>query len=158
MTEVSGLLRQLYIHSIPTAIFVIVLFLILDRLFFRPITEVMRKRADATVGALEWARKQTNEAEAKSREYAAALHAARVELYSVRQDDRQKALAERESALKAARERGDGLVKEAQASIAAEAAAAKEQLTGASQSLALEITERILGEGLTPNANPGARL
>jgi F0F1-type ATP synthase membrane subunit b/b' len=84
-------------------------------------------------------------AEAKSREYQSALQAARAQIYSARQSDRQQALAEQEAALKRIREQGDRLVKEAQASIAAEAVHAREQLAASSESLALEITERILG-------------
>jgi F-type H+-transporting ATPase subunit b len=157
MTEVLGLLKQLYIHSIPTIIFVIVLFIILDRLFFRPIAEVVKKRRAATVGALEGARKQAAEAEAKAREYEGAIHAARLQIYSARQDDRQRTLAKRDESLKAARERADRLVKEAQGSIAAEAAAAKEQLAASSESLARQITERILGESFAPGLDGGAR-
>lgn len=144
MAGVFGALKQLYIHSIPTIIFVIILFIILDRLFFRPMAEVMKKRKDATVGAIEAARKHAAAAEEKSRQYDAGMRGARTEMYSTLQEDRQKALAERESSLKSAREQADGLIHEAQASIAAEAGAAREQLLASSESLAREITERIL--------------
>lgn len=150
MTNVFGALEQLFIHSIPTVIFVIILFFVLEHIFFRPVAEVMKKRAAATVGAMEWARKQAGAAEQKSREHDAAMQAARLEIYSTRQNDRQSALAEREARLRAARERSEGLVKEAQNSIAAESAAAKEQLAAVSQSLAREITEKILSEDFAP--------
>jgi F-type H+-transporting ATPase subunit b len=150
-------LKQLFIHSVPTVIFVIVLFVILDRLLFRPIANVMKKRQDETTGALERARKQASEAEAKSRAHQAAIQAARLQIYSVRQEDRQKALAERDSSLKAARERSDKLVQEAQASIASESATAREQLTTSSESLARELMERILGEGPAPAIHGGVR-
>jgi F-type H+-transporting ATPase subunit b len=157
MNQIWVSLGQLYIHSTPTVIFVIVLFVILDRLLFRPIADVAKKREDATVGALERARKQASEAEAKSRDYQSAIQAARVQIYAARQEDRQKALAERESTLKAAHERSEKLVKEAQASIAGEAATAREQLSAASESLARELMERILGEGPAPVIHGGAR-
>jgi F-type H+-transporting ATPase subunit b len=150
-------LEQLYIHSIPTIIFVIVLFIVLDRLLFRPVASVMKEREDATTGALERARKQANEAEAKSRDYQSAIQAARTEIYATRQEDRQRGLAERETSLKAAHERSDLLVKEAQASIAAEADAAREQLAASSELLARELMERILGEGPAPAIQGGTQ-
>jgi F-type H+-transporting ATPase subunit b len=157
MNNIWVSLEQLYIHSTPTVIFVIILFVILDRLLFRPIAGVIKKREDATVGALERARKQASEAEAKSRDYQSAIQAARVQIYAARQEDRQKALAERESSLKAAHERTDKLVKEARASITTEAATAREQLTASSESLARELMERILGEGPAPATHGGVR-
>jgi F-type H+-transporting ATPase subunit b len=157
MNQTLWSLEQLYIHSAPTVIFVIVLFIILDRLLFRPIADVMKKREDATAGALERARKQGSDAEAKSRNYQSAIQDARVEIYSARQEGRQKALAERESSLKAARERSDELVQEARASIAVEAATAREELTTSSESLARELMERILGEGPAPTIPGGAQ-
>ncbi|HTV53960.1 MAG TPA: ATP synthase F0 subunit B [Terriglobia bacterium] len=150
-------LKQLFIHSIPTVIFVVVLFIILDRLLFRAIANVMKKREEETSGALERARKRASEAEAKSRAYQSAIQEARAQIYSGRQEDRQKALAERESLLKAVREQSDRLVHEARASIAAEAATAREQLAATSESLARELMERILGEGPAPAAPRGVQ-
>ncbi len=144
MNSVSGMLEQLYVQSIPTILFVLVLLVILDRLFFRPIARVTGKRAEATIGALDRAKKQVGESEARSQEYAAALQAARLEIYTTRQDDRRKALAERERALEVAREEAARLVKEAQGTLASEADAARLELLTVSRTLAAEITEKIL--------------
>jgi F0F1-type ATP synthase membrane subunit b/b' len=147
MSQISGSLGQLYLHSIPTIVFVVILFIILNYLFFRPLAEVMKKRADATEGAIARAREQAGAAEAKSRAYEDAMRAARGEIYAGRQEDRKRALAEREQLLKSARERGEGLVKDAQAALTREAAAAREELAAAANTLAREITEKILGNG-----------
>ncbi|MGH9446453.1 MAG: ATP synthase F0 subunit B [Terriglobia bacterium] len=147
MGQISGSLGQLYLHSLSTVVFVIVLLLILNYLFFRPLAEVMKQRADATEGALARAREQAGAAQAKSREYEDAIRAGRVQIYAARQEDRQRALAERESSLKGARERSEALVKEAQAALAREASAAKEQLAASAHALAREIAEKVLGDG-----------
>jgi F-type H+-transporting ATPase subunit b len=152
MNEVSGLLKQLYISSIPTIIFVIILFIVLERVLFRPLAAVMKRRADATEGAMLKARQQAAEAEAKFQEYAGKIQSARLKMYAARHEDRQKALAERESNLRTARAHADALVKEAQAAIAAEAATAKDQLEASSYALAGEIAGRILAEGVRPGA------
>jgi F-type H+-transporting ATPase subunit b len=156
MNQTFGALEQLYIRSIPTVVFVIVLFLILDYLFFGPIARVMNRRAEATEGAIEAARKQASLAEEKSHQYDSAIQAARFEIYSARQEERRRALEEREQLQKTTRARAELMVKEAQTSIATEAATAKEQLTASSESLAMEITERILGDHLAPQVNERA--
>ena len=52
-------LGHLFLQTVPTVIFVFLLFLILDRIFFSPLTAVLKKREELTVGALARAREQT---------------------------------------------------------------------------------------------------
>lgn len=150
MGDTLRLLQHDFISSIPTVVFVIILLIILERLLFRPLADVMKKRADGSVGAQEHAREVVEAAKTKSREYEAALQTARLEVYNFRQSERNKALAEHESALKAARARADGLVKNAQTALAAEVSAAKQQLEASCRDLAAEITKRILADGASP--------
>ena len=145
MGDAFRLVELLFVRSLPTVIFVIILLAILDRFFFRPVAEVMKRRAEKTVGALAHAREQVNEAGAKSRQYESALQAAKIEIYRQRQADHLKALAEQEGALRAARERAEALAKEAQATLASEVALARRQLSVSRQTLATEIVEKILG-------------
>lgn len=143
----AKLLGLLFVRSIPTVVFVIILLAILDRLFFRPIAEVMKKRAEGTVGAMARAREQMNQAQAKTQEYESALRAAKMELYRQRQADHARVVEEHEAALRTARAHSEQLVKEAQAAIALEAAAAREQLRAGGHALAKEIADKILGGG-----------
>lgn len=145
MSDAFKLVGLLFVRSAPTVIFVIILLAILDRLFFRPIADVMKKRAEGTVGALARAREQVSEAEGKSRQYESALQAARLEVYSQRQAEHQNALDEQDNALRAARGRSEALVREAQTALAAEVERARQQLAGSCQALGQEITEKILG-------------
>lgn len=141
------LLGLLFVRSIPTVVFVIILLAILDRLFFRPIAEVMKERTEATVGAMARAREQMSQAQTKSQQYESALRAAKMELYRQRQADHAKVLQEQDAALREARAHSEQLVKDAQAAIAAEAAAAREQLRAGGQTLANEIADKILRGG-----------
>ncbi|MGH9469109.1 MAG: hypothetical protein ACRD1N_02050 [Terriglobia bacterium] len=150
MGDTLKLLQYDFLSSIPTAIIVIILLVILERIFFRPIAEVTKRRAEASTGAQEFAREQIAAAAAKSKEYDDALRAARLAVYNSREQERRNALTERDAALKTARERAEGLVKKAQAAVAAEVASAKEQLAASSQALAAEITGRILEDGGSP--------
>ncbi len=157
MGDTLRLLQHDFLSSIPTIVFVILLLIILERLFFRPIAKTMEKRAERTVGALERAKEWVGAAEAKSRQYESALLAARQELYHRSQEERQKALAEREKALKAARERSEELVKNAQQALATEVSVAKQQLSSSCQTLAEEIAEILLAESAVPTADRGNR-
>src|SRR5579875_3900967 len=135
MGDTLRLLQHDFLSSIPTIVFVILLLIILERLFFRPIAKTLEKRAERTVGALERAKEQVSAAEAKSRQYESALAAARQELYN----------------------RADELVKNAQQALATEVSIAKQQLSSSCQALAEEIVETLLAESAVPTADGGNR-
>src|SRR6516164_3672503 len=101
MGETLRQLGHLFVQSAPTVIFVFLLSAILDRLFFRPLTAVLRQREEETLGALRRSRELSAAAEAKAKEYEAAFQAARQEVYRLREADRRTVLQEREEMLKA---------------------------------------------------------
>ena len=150
MSETFKLLQQLFLSSIPTVVFVIILLVILDRLFFRPVADAIKERAGKTEGALERARKQVAAAETRSREYEDAVRAARQQIYSQRQEEKRKAEAERDTTLRLARERAEALVKSAEATVAGEVSVAKQQLTTSCQALAEELANKIISGGVQP--------
>ena len=76
MGDILSQLSHLLVQSLPTVVFVFLLTVVLDWLFFKPLTGVLKQREEATVGALARAREQAAAAEAKAREYEAALQAA----------------------------------------------------------------------------------
>jgi F-type H+-transporting ATPase subunit b len=147
MGEILSQVGHLFLEATPTIVFVFILLIILDRLFFRPVTEVLKQREEATLGALARAREQAAAAEARAREYEAAFLAARQEIYRQREAERRTSLSERESILKKAREQSEGMLREAQASLWAEVAATKKELDSACRSLAEEIAEAVLTPG-----------
>jgi len=154
MAEVFRQLGHLFVQTIPTVIFVSLLALILERLFFRPLGRVLKQREEATLGALDRAREESAAAEAKFKEYEAAFQAARQEVYRLRESDRRTGLQEREEMLSSARARAESALKDAQAALHAEAESVKQQLTGITRSLALEVTRTVLGEA-TPRGPEG---
>ncbi|MGH9355083.1 MAG: ATP synthase F0 subunit B [Terriglobia bacterium] len=155
MNETFKLLHQLFVSSIPTLVLFLILLAVLERLFFRPVANVMKERSAKTEGALAQAREQAGAAEAKSTEYENALFAARQEIYGRRLEEKHKAQSEREDALRSARERAEGLVKSAQATLAAEVSASRQQLSVSSKALAEDIANRILSGGI-PSGNGSA--
>lgn len=145
MGETLNQLGRLFVQSIPTVIFVFVLLLILERLFFRPLTAILRQREEATTGALARAREQAAAAEAKAREYEAAFQAARQEVYRLREMERKAALGERENALKNTRAQSEMWLKQAKDGLAKQVEATKLELETSCRSLAHDIAEAVLG-------------
>jgi F-type H+-transporting ATPase subunit b len=151
-------LGQLFIQTIPTVVLVFFLFIILDRILFRPLTGVMKQREELTVGALVRAREQMATAETKTKEYEAAFQSARQEIYRQREIDRHTNLEQRDAALRKTREQAEVLIREAQAALTAEVARAKAELDAACQPLAEEISESLVGPETTPGGQGRLRL
>ena len=145
MSVIFDQLGHLFLRTIPTVILVFLLFVILDRIFFRPLMAVLKQREKLTVGALARAREQATAAETKTRQYEDAFQAARQEVYRQREADRRASLEERESTLQKARDLAEVLMREAQAQLAQEVASAKAELEAACRPLAQEISERLVG-------------
>src|SRR5213595_1302044 len=148
MNDILRQLGSLFAQSAPTALLVLLLLVILDRIFFTPLAKVLREREAASSGALERAKEHRKMVDAKAAEYEARFQAARQDVYRRREIERQKALAEREQELRRARDQAEVWLKEALAGIAKEADAARASLGEACRSLATEIADTILGESL----------
>jgi F-type H+-transporting ATPase subunit b len=156
MGDILNQLEQLFLQSIPTVVFVFFLLVILEWLFFRPLTRVLREREEATVGALARAREQSATAEDKAREYEAAFQAARQEVYRQREAERKAALHERETTLQKGREQSEVWRQGAQATLRKDAEAVKQDLQTACRSLAQEITEVVLNTSPRSERKGGA--
>ena len=156
MGDILNQLEQLFLQSIPTVVFVFFLLVILDWLFFRPLTRILRKREEATVGALARAREQSAAAEDKAREYEAAFQAARQEVYRQREAERKTALRERETTLQKAREQSEVWRQGAQATLRKDVEAVKQDLQAACRSLAQEITALVLDTAPSSEGKRGA--
>lgn len=149
MGEILAKLAQLFIQTIPTVVFVFALYFILGRFLFAPLSAVMKKREEATTGAMARAREQNELAEQKARQYESSFQAARQEVYRQRESDRRTILQDRDAALKHAKQQSETLLGEAQASLGKEVARNKQELEASCQSLGQEIAETILGGGAT---------
>lgn len=158
MGQITTQLGHLFAQSIPTAIFVLLLLVFLDRLFFRPLSQTLDARAKATDGALAEARQRAAEAEEKLRGYERAIQAARQEIYHHREEARNRALGEREQRLQGARAHAQSLVKDAKVDLNKETAVAKVTLKTAVDSLASEVTNSFFSPRLPKGGQGGARV
>src|SRR5437899_1762718 len=144
MEETLRALGEILLRAVPTFVLVFLLYLYLDRMFFRPLGRVLEKRYEATEGARKLADESLAKAAAKTAEYEAAMRAARAEVYHEMSALRQQLQDERAAAIEAARQQAEGQIREAKAQLAQEVAKLKQGLAGESDTLANQIAQFIL--------------
>jgi len=155
MGEIISQLGHLFLRATPTIIVVFLLFVILDRIFFRPLLSILKQREESTVGALARAREQVAAAEAKTRQYEDALQNARQEVYRQREAYRRTHLSGRDAALLQARQQAEVMIRNAQAGLAADVARTKTELDSACKLLAEEISQTLLEPASPPGPGGG---
>jgi F-type H+-transporting ATPase subunit b len=144
MEETLRALGDLIIQALPTFFLVILLHFFLKSVFFKPLEKVLKARTEATEGARRAAAASLASAEAKAAAYEESLRAARNEIYQEQEQTRRQWRAQQTSQIQDGRRRADQLVKDAQAQLAVQAAAAKAELNANAQSLANQITDAVL--------------
>lgn len=124
---------------------VLALAVILDRLVFKPILQVIKKREDAVTAARVLADQAAAEARAAAEEFERKTQAARAGIYRQMDEMRQAALADRAALVDATRKEAESALAEATTRLAQEVAAARATLDQDAQALAADATSQILG-------------
>lgn len=148
MEEILHALSGILLKAVPTFVFVILLNFFLKYAFFRPLDRVLKARFEATEGARQRAEQTLALAEKRTREYEAAMRAARAEIYLAQEQLHQRLEKERRTEVTVARAAADEAVRKAKAEISADAARAKKDLEQQSEMLAAEIAEAVLGRSV----------
>src|SRR5258708_24591062 len=78
-------LGGILLRAVPTFLLIIFLHFYLKSIFFKPLEKVLKARYDATEGARKLAEQALEQAAAKTKQYEAALFAARTELYQAQE-------------------------------------------------------------------------
>ncbi len=153
MTDLVHQIGELFLRAVPVALIVLVFYLIMRSLFFRPLLKVMAERDARTIGAQKAAEAAQNAAAEKIRQYEEALMQARAKVYMEQEAERKKLLDERAAVLKEARNKATAEVNSAKEIVAGEFSAAKKDLEATSSQLAAEITRRILQAPPSPGGS-----
>ena len=138
--QLGGILLQ----AVPTILLLLLLHIYLKVVFFKPLEQVLHKRYEATDGARKLAQESLERAAQKTREYEAAMRAARAEIYQSQEQLHKRLQEEQTVRWKAARAEADTMIDGAKAALAADAEAAKASLARESEALASQIAETIL--------------
>jgi F-type H+-transporting ATPase subunit b len=137
-------LGEILVQALPTFFLVLLLFLYLKAMFYKPLEQVLAQRDEATQGARQKAADALDRAESKAAAYEEQIRVARNEIYREQEEVRNRWREEQAAQIATARQRTETLVKQARLELAEEAEQAKATLTGNSQALADQITRAIL--------------
>ncbi len=144
MDETLRQVGELLLGSIPTIIFMLLLWGAYAVLVHKPLSQVLSERRSKTEGAVEKARADIAAAEARTAEYEQHLREARVEIFKAQEARRQAAAQRRAEALAEARKRAQAEIDKARAAIEQDKLAAQERLQAESSKLASEIIRVVL--------------
>src|SRR5437867_2581178 len=139
MDQTLSALGDILLKALPTFFLVILLYVYLRKVFFKPLGAVLEARREATEGARKRAEEMFRKAEQKAAEYESALQAARGEIFREQDTERQKALDAQAARVKEARVQADAQLRQARERIAADVAAAKQSLHAQADILAEQV-------------------
>src|SRR6266436_1970334 len=137
-------LGELFLQAVPTVLIILLFYIILRAIFFKPLLAVMAERDARTAGAQKAAEAAQAAAAEKVKQYQEALKRARGQVYAEQEAARKKLLEERAAQLKEARAKASAEVGAAKERIAGELAAARSEVEATVSHLSAEIARRIL--------------
>src|SRR5947207_6494085 len=140
----SGPLGGLLLGSVPTVIFIVLLYGLYTALVHKPLVKVLAERHSRTEGAVERARADIAAAEARTAEYEQRLREARAALFKRQEARRQKALQARAAVVAQARAKAQAQVEQGRREIEHDKLAAQAGLKEKSSRLASEIIRIVL--------------
>jgi F-type H+-transporting ATPase subunit b len=155
MDEILRQLGGLLLGSIPTIIFVVLLYAIYAVLLHKPLVKILAERRAKTEGAMQKARADIAAAEARTAEYEQRLREARLALFENQEARRQAALQARAAAVARARAKAQDQVEQAQAAIEQEKQSAQAGLQAEIGRLASEIIRTVLRPAMAPGRAGG---
>jgi len=144
MDEILGQLGGLLLGSVPTIIFIVLLYLSYKALVHKPMVAVLAERRSRTEGAIEKARADIAQAEARTADYEQQLREARMKLFKSQEARRQVAMQARAAAVAEARAKAQSKVDQARKAIEEDKVSAQSGLQAESGKLAAEIIRTVL--------------
>ena len=152
MDEILHQLGDLFLGSVPTIILFLLVLALYTVLVHKPLLKVLAERRERTLGTVEKASAAVQAADARTQEYEAKLHAARLEAGRQREQRLQQWSRERENALADARHVASERVKAARAGVDREMEAAKLSIEESVDQLASQILKTLVPASPTGGA------
>ncbi len=144
MDEILAQLGGLLLGSVPTIIFIVLLYFIYNAVVHKPLVAVLAERRSRTEGAIEKARADIAQAEASTADYEQRLREARMTLFKSQEARRQLALQARSAAVAESRTKAQAQVEQARKAIDQDKVTAQSGLEAESGRLAAEIIRTVL--------------
>ena len=149
MNVILNQLGGLFLGSVPTIIFFVVLVVAYGYLVRRPLDKVLAERRARTSGAVEQARGAMSAAEAETSVFEDKLRSAKSELFHAREQRLAKWASEREALLNDARATTANRINVAKLDIEKSANAARQQIESMSNELSAKILKAVLPPGVS---------
>ena len=150
MQEIVHQLGELFLQAVPTVLIILLFYLMLRALFFKPLLKVMAERELRSIGAEKAAEAAQNAAAEKLKQYQDALKQERAKLYAEQEAERKKWLDERAALVKDARSKSAAEVSSGKERVAAELLAARRDMEAGISQLATEIAARVIESPRSP--------
>jgi F-type H+-transporting ATPase subunit b len=144
MPDLVHQIGELFLRAVPVALIILIFYLVLRSLFFRPILKVMAERETRTIGAQKAAEAAQAAATEKVKQYQEALKHAKAKVYQEQEVERKKLLDERAAMLKETRTKATEEVGMAKGRVAREVAEAAKEIEVKAVEMAREIAGRVL--------------
>jgi F-type H+-transporting ATPase subunit b len=144
MNEILGQLGGLLLGSVPTIIFLVLLLVIYTFVVDKPLGKVLAERHSRTEGAIEKARADISQAEARTSEYEQRMREARMTVFKTQEAHRQVAMQARAAAVAEARTKAHAQVEKARAGIEQDKVTAQSGLEAKIGKPAAEIISTVL--------------
>ena len=144
MDETVRQIGELLLGSVPTIIYMLLLWSAYVLLVHRPLMRVLAERHDRTEGAVEKARADIAAAEARTAQYEQRLREARLTVFKAQEARRQKAAQARSNAVAEARTKAQAQINKAKEDIENDKQLAQVSLQAESGRLAGEIIRTVL--------------
>jgi F-type H+-transporting ATPase subunit b len=137
-------LRGLLLGSVPTVIFLLIVYALYAMLVHKPLMRVLAERRAKTEGAVEKARADVAAAEARTAEYEQRMREARTSVFKTQEARRQQAMQVRTAAVAEARAKAQKQIEQARVVIEKEKSEAQSGLTAEAGRLATEMIRAVL--------------
>jgi F-type H+-transporting ATPase subunit b len=144
MDQTLKQLGELLLGSIPTIIFLVLLYFFYRRLVHAPLAKVLAERHSLTEGAIQRARADIAAAEAKTADYEHKFREASLGVFKAQEERRQAVVQAREAAVATARAQAQQQVAAAKASLEQDKSVAQSQLQNEGERLAADVIRRVL--------------
>ena len=144
MQGIGAQLAELLLQAVPTVLIILLFYIFLRALFFKPLLEIMAEREARSSGAQKAAEAAQAAAAEKQKQYQEALKQAYARVYGEQEAARKKLLDERAAQIKDARGKAGLEVNTARQRVEGELASARRDIEATVGQLAAEIARRIL--------------
>ena len=146
--EIFRQIGELLLFSIPTIIFLLVVWWAYRVLVHNKLQQVLAERHARTEGAIQQAKTAIASAEQRTAEYEQKLREARAQIYAVQESYRNRIMQRRAEAIAQTRKQSDEMIKNARAAVEQEKLTAEAGLQKQAETLADQIIESILRPAL----------